>query len=102
MNVSEIQGIAPIWSVFPGEETKNVKEAGAGGAFTEIFQSAIDNVKQTDADYNEMQYLLATGQLDNPAEVTMAGTLAQASVELLIQMRNKALEAYSELMRISI
>ena len=47
------------------------------------------------------RYLLATGQLDNPAELTIAQTQAAMSVELLVQLRNKALDAYSELMRIS-
>ena len=51
---------------------------------------------------NKAQYLLATGQLDNPAEVTIANTKAAAAVDLLVQLRNKAVEAYSELMRISL
>ena len=45
---------------------------------------------------------MATGQLDNPAIRTIASTKAQMSVELLVQLRNKALDAYSELSRMSI
>jgi len=70
--------------------------------FADIFQSAIDNVKQTDAEKNHAEYLLATGQLDNPAELTIAATKAQTSVELLVQLRSKALESYNELMRINL
>lgn len=73
-----------------------------GGVFADIFQTAIDNVKTTDKELSEAQYLLATGQLDNPAEVTVAATKATAAVELLIQLRNKALDAYGELNRISL
>ena len=51
---------------------------------------------------NRAEYLLATGQLDNPAELTIAGTKAQLSVDLLVQLRNKALDAYTELNRISL
>ena len=58
-------------------------------------------MKETDAQKNQAQYLLATGQLDNPAELMIASTEAAVSVELLVQLRNKALDAYSELMRIS-
>ena len=61
----------------------------------------MENVKETDAQKNQAQYLLATGQLDNPAELMIASTEAAVSVELLVQLRNKALDAYSELMRIS-
>lgn len=96
-----IQGILPL-------DTKGFsKEASASssdptGMFADIFQHAIDAVSETDAEKNRVQYLLATGQLDNPAELTIASTKAQTSVELLVQLRSKALEAYNELMRISI
>ena len=67
-----------------------------------MFQSLLDNVKETDATKNEKEYLLATGQLDNPAEMTIASSQYEASVALLVQVRNKALDAYSELIRMSV
>ena len=70
--------------------------------FTSIFQSAIQNVKDTDAEVVQTQYLLATGQLDNPAATSIASTKNEIAVNLLIQLRNKALDAYSELTRLSI
>ena len=50
----------------------------------------------------EAEYLMATGQLDNPAVLTIAETKSTIAVELLVQLRNKALDAYSELNRISL
>ena len=50
----------------------------------------------------KLEYQLATGQIDNPALVTTAITKATTAVELLMQMRNHAVEAYNELMRISL
>lgn len=102
MSIAPIQGIQPLWSVFPGG-TEKVEESGTGvGMFADIFQSAMDSVKTTDAEKNQALYLLATGQMDNPAEYTFAATEAQAAAELLIQLRNKALDAYSELTRINL
>lgn len=69
---------------------------------TDIFGAAVDAVKETDAAKTQMEYLMATGQLDNPALLTIASTKAQLSVQLLVQLRNRALDAYNELMRISI
>lgn len=69
--------------------------------FGDIFRSMVEDVKETDAAKNEAYYALATGQLDNPAVASIAATQAELSVSLLVQMRNKALDAYSELMRIS-
>lgn len=75
---------------------------GTGGLFTDVFKSAIQNVRDTDAEKTQAEYLLATGQLDNPAEMMIAMTKAHSSVDLLVQLRNKALDAYSEITRISI
>ena len=93
----------PGASALSGTQAANgSKPSESGGVFADIFQTAIDNVKATDKDMNEAQYLLATGQLDNPAEATIAATKAAAAVELLIQLRNKALDAYGEINRISL
>lgn len=98
--ITKIDTLQPINGGGTSSKTNTVQESGTG-MFGSIFQSAIDYVKETDAEKNEAQYLLATGQLDNPAELTIAATKSQIAVELLVQLRNKALEAYNELKNIS-
>lgn len=104
MNTEAFGGIKPLWNTFPavGVEQQDSANGSGTGLFADIFQTAIDNVKTTDAEKNQAEYLLATGQLDNPAELTIASTKAQLSVDMLVQLRNKALDAYSELTRISL
>ena len=98
--------IQPLWDAMPltrPETSTRVTDNDNGGAtFTDIFQSAIDAVKETDAEKTQLEYLMATGQLDNPALLTIASTKAELSVDLLVQLRNKAMDAYNELMRISL
>ena len=89
--------LAPITS---NQTAPQQKESAS--AFTDIFQSAIDAVKETDAEKTQMEYLMATGQLDNPALLTIASAKAQLSVDLLVQLRNKSVDAYNELMRMSL
>ena len=98
--ISPIVGLSPIASL-EGEETSAVQGAGASSMFGQVFQSAIQNVKDTDAEKNQAEYLLATGQLDNPAALTIASTQNQVAVDLLVQMRNRAMDAYSQLTSIS-
>ena len=74
----------------------------AGSAFGQIFNSLIQNVKDTDAEFTQAQYLLATGQLDNPAQLSIAAYKNQIAVDLLVQMRNKALDAYNELKNMNV
>ena len=97
--------IQPLWDRMPLGQTTATKEIpaeGGGTPFTDIFRSAIDAVKTTDQEKTQMEYLMATGQLDNPALLTIASTKAQLSVDLLVQLRNKSMDAYNELMRINL
>ena len=97
--ISPIEQIGALGGV---QQTGAVSGAAAaeGGMFEFVFRSAIENVKETDAEVVELEYMMATGQLDNPALLTIAQTKSTIAVELLVQMRNKALDAYSELTRI--
>ena len=99
-SLQTISPIQPLWST--DSPAASEIQNGQPSMFTEIFQSMINNVKETDAAKNEAVYALVTGQLDNPAEDTIAATQASIASELLVHMRNRALDAYSELMRISI
>lgn len=102
-----ITGIAnPIKGIAPPAAPEAGRQDTAGkieeSAFGSIFKSLIQNVKDTDAEFVQTQYLLATGQLDNPAQVGLAAYKNEIAVDLLIQLRNRALDAYSELTRLSI
>lgn len=98
MEFTPIQPIRPLFeSLQPTEQSGE-----AGSLFASVFQSAIQNVRETNARQVELEYQLATGQIDNPAEVTLATAKASNAAVLLMEMRNKALDAYNELMRISL
>lgn len=75
---------------------------GNGSLFKDIFQNAVNNVTDTQKTLSQQQYLLSTGQIDDAHTVPIAASEAQLSVELLVQLRNKSLEAYNELMRIGV
>lgn len=101
--LTPMEKLTPLAPLNAGKEQKG-KDASSveGSIFGTIFRSAIDNVKETDAEAREAQYLLATGQLDNPAMAMIAGTKSAMAVDFLIQLRNKAQDAYSELTRMSL
>ena len=100
--MNQIDRLTSITRLTGAENTAAVQQNSTdNGMFGSIFQSAIDYVKETDAAKNEAEYLLATGQLDNPAELTIAATKNQIAVELLVQLRNRALDAYNELKNIT-
>ena len=44
----------------------------------------------------------ATGQIEDAHSVPIAGAQAQLAVDTLVNLRNKALESYTEIMRINL
>jgi len=97
-----MEAIRPLWDQMPLSAERSAKTPQGGAPFTDIFQTAIDAVKETDAESTQMEYLMATGQLDNPSLALIAQYKATTAVDLLVQLRNKSVEAYNELMRMSL
>lgn len=104
METAQFSAIQPLWekmSLVTMDEPVG-KAAEGSTLFADIFQSAIDNVKESESAANDKLYQMAVGELDNPAEWVIASQKAQTSVDLLMTLRNKAMDAYSEMMRISL
>lgn len=103
MEIEAISGLNPMWDAkFTDSLRASVPVQEKTATFGDIFTSAIDNVKATDAEKNQMEYLLSVGELDNPAQLTIAATKAQFAVDLLVELRNKSLEVYNEIIKMQI
>ena len=102
----ETNFITPIqlWGSIEGINTTGSAAAATAsdGMFRSIFENAIQDVRDTERNLQTQQYLLATGQIDNPATVQIAASEAQLTTSMLVQLRNKALDSYNELMRRSL
>ncbi|MCC6094100.1 MAG: flagellar hook-basal body complex protein FliE [Eubacterium sp.] len=95
-------GIAKAGTLTAGGSGENAAVSGTGSLpFADVFSSAIDQVKTTQADVENKQYLLATGQLEDAHTLPIAEAKAQVSLDMLITLRNKALESYNELLKIN-
>ena len=100
---NNLQRIAPLWDTFPVRDTSAVQEKKTeGSVFKSVLQSVIDNVRESEDDVAKKEYLLSTGQLDNPATLNVALYKAEVATQLLVQVREKVLNAYSELSRINL
>lgn len=96
-SISELGQIAK-----PQNSSENIQGSENGSVFKDVFQNAVNNVLETDAEVMNQQYLLATGQSDDMHNMTIASTKAQLAVDFMVQLRNRAMDSYSEIMRISI
>ncbi len=70
--------------------------------FEDILNSAIQNVKDTQAVAAQDTIDLAMGNVDNLHNVIINMEKADTAMQLLLTVRTKALDAYNEVMRMNI
>jgi flagellar hook-basal body complex protein FliE len=96
-----IENIKPINAPQINELNKP-KEKSSELAFKSIFDTAIENYKNAEAEVNKDIYKLSIGETDDLHNLMINVEKAQISLDLVIQLRNKALEAYNEIMRMGV
>jgi len=66
------------------------------------FQKTLDEVQQLLIQSDKQTTNLATGKAENIHEAMIATEKAETAVKLLVQIRNKALEAYNEILKMQV
>ena len=78
-------------------ETSSTAPAGTPGQkFGEVLKRSIAEVNRMQADADQAINALSTGKTDNVAEVMTAVQKADLAFKTLLQIRNKLLDAYTE------
>lgn len=79
------------------------KQQSPGGmSFGDHLKQGIEEVNATQVKSDKMAMELATGKTGNIHETMLAASQAELSFNLMVQLRNKALEAYTEIMRMPV
>lgn len=76
--------------------------AKAKSDFSKMIQSSIDQATKTEEQSNLAINKLNSGEAKNLHEVMIAVEEADISLKMLVQFRNKALQAYDDIMRLQI
>jgi flagellar hook-basal body complex protein FliE len=95
----------PISSVAGTPGINSAQSAAAPKAaegFGDTISSALEAVSDAEFTANALAEDIATGGETSVQELMTSMTKAQLSVDLLVQVRNKAVEAYQEIMRMQI
>lgn len=101
MDISLLNGISNLNTYNKGNIA--VDKTNRNSTFDSMFQSALSMVKETNnltnaAEKAEMSYAL--GLSDNTYELQVAQQKANLSLQYTVQVRNKVLEAYKEIMNL--
>ena len=78
------------------------KESQGKSSFADMLKDTIKEVNGHQKVADKMATEVATGKNDNIQETMLAMAQAELSFNLMVQVRNKALEAYQEIMRMPV
>jgi flagellar hook-basal body complex protein FliE len=92
-------GINPVLKSFYLKQYENITRPEAGGGFKQTLSSVMDRFDEIQtAAADQSGSLIAGGQVDSH-DVMIAAQEASLAFELMLEVRNKLVEAYQELMR---
>jgi len=101
--ISAISGLSSVTSVAPTQSvTQTAGAASTSGAGFANVLSGIDNLQQLQSTTNDLAVKAVTGDLDDVHDYTIAAAESSTALELTAAVRNKAVEAFNEIMRMQV
>jgi flagellar hook-basal body complex protein FliE len=97
MSISSIRPAAPL-----AEPSKAGAAASSGSGFGGVFESAIRTLEQTRGEADQAVQKLLTGEGGELHSVALAAQRAEVAFDLGLQVRNKIVSAYQEVMRMQL
>lgn len=95
--------IEPLNFDFPSiKNTKASTKENPLNSFSQMLEEAISKVNNLQNKADEMMKKLAAGEVKDIHEVMIALEEANISLQFTLQIRNKVIEAYQEIMRMQI
>ncbi len=94
-----VPGIKPLPPV-PGSDRSPTANGGIN--FGEVLNSMINSTNQMQQNSSQIGKLFAAGKIDDLHTVMIEGQKADLALQFMLQVRNKVLDAYNEIMRMPI
>lgn len=100
MRIESLQ-LTPVQNSTASQLSGN-KKSEETKSFGQYFQDALQNVNQLQKDGLKANMSLAAGTAEDISQVIIATEKASIAMQLTMQVRNKAVEAYQEIMRMQV
>ncbi len=97
-SVSPINALSGITGM-NGVSGTNETSGTSGTDFAGILSKGLESVQAAQSKASDLGVQVANGTLADPAQYTMASTEAALGLQLTMAIRNKAVEAFQEIMR---
>src|SRR5438309_10415460 len=91
--------VSAIGSLPALEGLKPLGQTGGGGGFQNLLDSTIQSLQSTGDKANGMVEKFVTGESEDLHNVALAAQNAEIAFDLGLQVRNKVVQAYQEIMK---
>lgn len=98
----EINGIGSLYKSALGSTGKAAASAADGAEFQNMLLDAMQDADQTDAADQLSTRELLTGGANNLSDAVIATEKADIALRLTVQIRNRVIDAYNEVMRMQV
>jgi flagellar hook-basal body complex protein FliE len=97
-----IDAIKPA-EIIHSADISSASPVGANKAdFGKLLSEALDSVNHLQKDAEKASINLAAGKIQDISQVTIATEKATVALQLTMQVRNKVIDAYQEIMRMQV
>jgi flagellar hook-basal body complex protein FliE len=96
-----IGAIPNVGAVAP-QVTRPVQAPPSGAGFGDALNKSLEGVSQLEQQADKAATSFATGETTGVHEVMAATTKSKLAVDALVAVRNRAVEAYQEIMRLQV
>lgn len=101
--LNSLNALNPLQPIQPGPGSSTAGASGASGKdFKQYLMESLQQVNQLQQEADAKVDGLLTGQSDNVVEVFSAVRKADVAFSLLMEMRNKMMDAYQEIQQMRI
>ena len=97
-----IQSSSSINNIMTTTPVKPVNETNGTIDFKELLMEALQNVNSLEQEASKMTEDFIAGKTDNIHSVMIDAEKASVSLDFVMEVRNKVLEAYQEIMRMQV
>ena len=99
---SDAIGISEAYPALSGSADAGGSSRTNGSSFKEMCSDYLEEVSSLQKEAGDMAGKVATGEVDNLHGIVIALNEADVSFRLMMQVRNKLVSAYEEIMRMQV
>lgn len=102
MAIQGVSSINGLVTTTPITGIKPTNQAAEAVNFKDLLMDALNNVNSLEQESAKMTEDFIAGRTDNIHSVMIAGEKASVALQFVMEVRNKVLDAYQEIMRMQV